>query len=170
MDWLGGSWSEIGRVVLSTAAIYITAIVSLRVAGRRTVSQMSAFDFVVTIAIGSLVAMAALSPQTNYVHGAAALLSLIALQQVFAVVRTRFEKTRRFLDFSPQRIFSNGHLNLRKSPLTAQLTEWELHSKLRRHGVKSLDDVAIVVLEDDGSISILKKDADGSEPPLWREI
>lgn len=163
-QWLGASWTDMGKVVMSTLAIYATTVVGLRIAGRRTVSQMSAFDFVVTIAIGSLVAATALSPDSRYGHGLAALLTLLAAQQVVAVVRQRIPASRRVLDFSPEPIYSNGEINLRQSPLTAQVTEAELYSKLRHQGITSLTDVNVVVLEPDGRISILSSDV-ASE--LW---
>lgn len=163
-QWLGASWSEMGKVALTTLSIYATTVVGLRVAGRRTVSQMSAFDFVVTIAIGSLVATTALSPDSRYGQGLAALLTLLAAQQVVALVRQRIPATRRVLDFSPEPLYSDGDMNLRQNPLTAQVTETELYSKLRHEGITSLDHVKVVILEPDGEISILSSDTTSE---LW---
>lgn len=167
--WFGGSWQEISRVVTTTLAIYVTVVAGLRIAGRRTVSQMSAFDFVVTIAIGSLVANTALSPDSNYLHGVAAIGALLVAQQIVAVVRQRFPRMRRFLDFEPQPIYTGGELKLRHSPLTAQVTEAELYSKLRREGIEELDQVSVVILEPDGRVSVMRRDPSRSEAPqLWQ--
>lgn len=167
--WFGASWQEVFRVVTTTLAIYVTVVAGLRVAGRRTVSQMSAFDFVVTIAIGSLVASTALSPDSTYGRGVAAIGTLLIAQQIVAVIRQRFPGTRRLLDFQPQPIYTGGELKLRHSPLTAQVTEAELHSKLRRAGVEDLDEVSLVILEPDGRVSVMRSDRDRREPPqLWR--
>lgn len=155
--WFGASWAEVVKVVASTLAIYGTVVIALRIAGRRTVSQMSAFDFVVTIAIGSLVASIALSPNPSYARGLAALTTLLVAQQIVAVVRQRFPATRRFLDFEPQTIYENDSLELRHNPLTAQITEAEVRSKLRRHGLRDFEDVDVVILEPDGHVSVLKK-------------
>lgn len=163
-QWLGASWSEMGKVALSTLAIYVSVVAALRVAGRRTVSQMSAFDFVVTIAIGSLVASTALSPSSSYGQGLAAVLTLLAAQQVVAVIRQRVPATEKVLDFSPEPLYSDGRMNLRQNPLTAQVTETELFSKLRHEGITSLEEVKLVILEPDGGISILSSDAAGE---LW---
>lgn len=167
--WFGASWQEVFRVVTTTLAIYVTVVAALRVAGRRTVSQMSAFDFVVTIAIGSLVANTALSPDSTYAHGVAAIGTLLVAQQIVAVVRQRFPGLRRFFDFQPQPIYAGGELKLRHSPLTAQVTEAELHSKLRRAGIEGLDEVSVVILEPDGRVSVMRRDPDRDEPPqLWQ--
>lgn len=163
-QWLGASWTEMGKVAVSTLAIYATTVISLRIAGRRTVSQMSAFDFVVTIAIGSLVAATALSPDSRYGQGVAALLTLLAAQQIVALVRQRVPATRRVLDFSPEPLYSDGEMTLRQNPLTAQVTETELYSKLRHQGIASLDQVKLVILEPDGGISILSTEGTSE---LW---
>lgn len=162
--WFGASWTEVVRVATSTLAIYVTVVAGLRVAGRRTVSQMSAFDFVVTIAIGSLVAATALSPDPSYGRGLVAFASLLVAQQVVAVVRQRFPSMRRILDFLPQPLYADGRLDLRHNPLTAQVTEAELHSKLRRAGVTTLEDVKLVILEPDGRVSVLRSEDAGD---LW---
>lgn len=166
-EWFGASWNDVLRVMTSTLAIYVTVVVGLRIAGRRTVSQMSAFDFVVTIAIGSLVATTALSPNPSYGRGLVALITLLAAQQVVAVVRQRIPATRRVLDFAPEPLYSDGKLNLRTNPLTAQVTEAELHSKLRRHGITSLENVNLVVLEPDGRVSVLRS---GGETQPWERF
>lgn len=163
--WFGASWGEMGRVVASTLALYVTVVVGLRLAGRRTVSQMSAFDFVVTIAIGSLVASTVLSREPSYGRGLAGFVTLLAAQQVVAVVRQRVPAASRLLDFSPQPLYEDGHVQLRHNPLTAQVTAAELYSKLRREGVSSLDEVKLVVLEPDGRVSVIRSDQEMSE--LW---
>ncbi len=140
-EWFGASWAEIGGVAASTLALYATAVLALRVAGRRTVSQMSAFDFVVTIAIGSLVASTVLNPNPSYSHAVAGLGTLLGAQQLTALIRQRIPATRRFLDFQPEVVYEDGGIRLRRSSLTAQITEDELRSKLRQAGVDSVEDV-----------------------------
>jgi hypothetical protein len=60
-EWLGASWRTVGFVVVGTVATYLSTLVAIRLAGRRTVAQLSSFDIVVTVAIGSLVASTASS-------------------------------------------------------------------------------------------------------------
>ena len=163
--WFGTSWSEVGRVSTTTLAIYITVVVALRIAGRRTVSQMSAFDFVVTIAIGSLVAATSLSPDVGYGRGVTGIVTLLAAQQAVAILRQRIPATRRLFDFSPEPLYSDGGMKLRHNLMTAQVTEAELHSKLRHHGIASLGDVDLVILEPDGRVSVLRN---GDTAELWR--
>lgn len=164
--WFGVSWSDVALVVATTLLMYVSVVVGLRVAGRRTVSQMSAFDFVVTIAIGSLVAGTSLGSPPAYGRGLAALVTLLVAQQMVAVFRQRFPVTRRLLDFSPQVLYSDGKMSLRHNPLTAQITEPELYSKLRRHGITSMSQVKLVILEPDGRVSVL---GDVEHGDLWQK-
>ncbi len=53
-EWFVASWDVVGFVVLSTVAMYLSVLIGVRIAGRRTLAQLSAFDAVVTIALGSI--------------------------------------------------------------------------------------------------------------------
>ncbi len=149
-------FSAIGTVVLSTVAIYLTAVVSIQLAGRRTVAQLSAFDVVVTIALGSVVATTAVSSSTSYPEGAAALLTLLALQVAVAWARRRFARLRRLLEFEPEVVVSAGKIDLPSSLWRSQLTEDELWSQLRQQGVFDTDAVVLAVLEPSGQLSVIR--------------
>ncbi len=164
-EWVGASWDEIGKVVVSTLAIYVTVVIGLRLAGRRTVSQMSAFDVVVTIALGSLIASTALSPEPSYARTAAAFATLLTAQQVAAVLRRKIPATRRLLDFSPEVLYRDGEVRLRQSPLTAQVSKAELLSRIRQAGAESFDEIKVVILEPTGEISVLR----GAASEIWTQ-
>lgn len=157
MEWLGDSWGVVGRVAATTAFFYSTMFVVLRFAGRRTLSQFSAFDFVVTIAMGSLLAGTALSTGTTYAQGVTALTVLVAMQLGIAWLRRRSAVARRVLDFAPEEIGRDGELALATSPWGAQLTADEVRSRLREKGIFDLSGVDLVVLEPNGKISVLRK-------------
>lgn len=100
-DWFGSSWTTVAYVAGSTFAIYCSALMVIRVAGRRTVAQLSAFDVVVTIALGSLIATTAVSRDPSYAQGITALSTLLVLQVIAAALRQTFAFVRRLLDFAP---------------------------------------------------------------------
>ncbi len=86
-------WSSLGDVAgtaVRTAAVYLLMLVAVRVAGRRTVSQMSAFDAIVTVALGSLAASSALPSNPALSDVAAALLTFLGLQVLIGAMRQRF--------------------------------------------------------------------------------
>ncbi|MDP9071472.1 MAG: DUF421 domain-containing protein [Actinomycetota bacterium] len=159
-EWFGASWSTIGWVSASTAAIYLSALLAVRLAGRRTLAQMSAFDVVVTIALGTLVSSTALSNTPSYLQGMAALVTLLVLQVLLATIRQRVPQLRRYLDFSPETVVRKGAPELSASPFSAQMTEGELLSKLRQHGVFELESARLVILEPTGQLTVVGRDAD----------
>lgn len=142
--------------------MYLSTLVAVRVAGRRTLAQLSAFDVVVTIAIGSLLASTAVSRDASYAQGITALLTLLVLQVVVAAGRRRFSSLARLLEFEPRVVVRDGRVDLDESPLGAQLTRGELESALRQHGVFDSARVRLVVLEPTGRFSIKASDDGGA--------
>lgn len=166
-EWFGASWPTVGYVVAGTVAIYISTLVAVRIAGRRTVAQLSAFDLIITIAIGSLLASACVSADPSYSQYMAALITLLLLQVAVAALRRRVSILSRLLEFEPQVVVRDGTVDLDKSLLGAQLTRAELESALRHQGVFDLGQVRLVVLEPTGKVSV-SRDASsggGSEEP-----
>ena len=153
-EWLGASWGTVGFVVLGTVATYVSTLAAIRLAGRRTVAELSAFDVVVTVAIGSLVASTAASDDPGYAQGVTALVTLLVLQVVIAALRQRSATLRRLLDFKPETVVDGGRVHLPSGPLSSQMTWDELQSKLRERGVFDLDDVILVVVEPTGELSV----------------
>ncbi len=153
-EWFGASWGTIGGVVAGTVAMYCSTLASARIAGRRTLAQLSAFDAIITIAIGSLLATTSVSREVSYAQGMAALAALLGLQLAVAAGRRRFPLFRRLVEFEPQLAVRDGELHLDKSPFGAQLTRAELESALREHGVFDLTKACLVVLEPTGKVSV----------------
>ncbi len=161
-DWFGASWQTIGYVVTGTVLMYCSTLVSARIAGRRTLAQLSAFDTIITIAIGSLLASTSVSREVSYVQGTAALATLLGLQLAVAASRRRFPLFRRLIEFEPQLTVRDGELHLDASAFGAQLTRAELESALRQHGVFDVTKACLVVLEPTGKVSVAL-DAGASE-------
>lgn len=153
-DWFGSSWATIAYVAASTTAIYCSAVLAIRVAGRRTVARFSGFDIVITIALGSLIASTAVSRDPSYAQGTTALVTLLVLQVTAAGLRQRFAVVRRLLDFPPCVVVRDGHLRLPSTPLGPQVSEDELFSRLREQGVFSLEGVRVVIIEPTGGVSV----------------
>ncbi len=161
-EWFGAGWRTIGYVVLATVATYVSTIVAVRLAGRRTVAELSAFDVVVTVAIGSLVASTASSADPSYVQGMTALVTLLLLQVGIAALRQRSAMLRRLLDFKPETVVDGERVDLPAGPLTSQITLDELQSKLRELGVFDLDEVTLVVVEPTGGLSVRRRGSETS--------
>ena len=77
-------WAGIGRVLILAAVAYVTLIFLLQASGKRTLAKMTAFDFIVTVAIGSLLANIILSKNTVFLEGIAAFVVLIGAQYLIS--------------------------------------------------------------------------------------
>jgi uncharacterized membrane protein YcaP (DUF421 family) len=145
------SWQEVGLVLLSTVSIYLSVIVYTRIAGLRSLATMSSFDFAATVAVGSTIATVA-NLGTPTAHGLLVLGTLYALQA--AIAWSRRTMNGRFIDNRPLVLMAGAEI-LHENLQVVRVTEWELMSQLRAHGVNRLDDVRAVIMESTGSISVL---------------
>lgn len=159
------SWSDIARTLLVGGAAYVALMLVLRVSGKRTLSQLNAFDFVVTVALGSTLATVLLSSEVSWAEGVVALALLAGLQFVIAWLTTRWQPLRKAITSSPQVLLRDGavdHAALRK----ARLSEAEVRQAVRSSGAGDLADVAVVVLETNGSISVISESRRGNGSAL----
>lgn len=148
------SWSEIFRILLVGSASYLTLVIVLRSSGKRTLAQLNAFDFIVTVALGSTLATILLSNTVSWAEGAVALALLAALQLLVAWISSRRPSARSILTSEPALLLRNGemqHQALRDN----RLTESEVLQAVRGSGSGDLADVAAVVLETNGKLSVV---------------
>jgi uncharacterized membrane protein YcaP (DUF421 family) len=160
--WLS-EWSVVLRILLVGVAAYATLVVLLRVSGKRTLGKLNAFDFVTTVAIGSVLATAVLDPQTTWMAALTAMAVLVGAQFVVAQVTTWLPRGRWFVNASPTLVVRDGQV-LDEQLRQVRLTRGELDQAVRAAGQGSLALVAAVVLEPDGSLSVVPSSAlgDGS--------
>lgn len=163
MDW---SWivtnlSTVPMVVLSAVGIYAGMLLLTRLAGLRSFSKLSAFDFAVTVAIGSILATTVLSPDPPLFQALVALAALYAIQIGVAILRERFSRVQSVVDNAPL-LLMVGKRVLRENLRKAQVTEADLRAKLREANVLSPDQIRAVVLESTGDVSVLHGDAEGA--------
>jgi uncharacterized membrane protein YcaP (DUF421 family) len=154
-------WTRL-LVLLATAVIaYPVLIVVLRAAGKRTLSKLNVFDFIVTVALGSTLATVILSREIPLVEGVIALVLLVGLQYLVAKLSRRWPRLRRMVKSVPTVLLYEGVV--REDALTRErLTRKELAQVVRQHGHASFSDVACVVLETDGTFSVLTQLGDKS--------
>jgi len=148
------SWSDLARVVLVGAAAYVTLIVVIRIAGKRTLSQLNAFDLIVTVAIGSTLATILLSSDVSFAEGALALALLCALQLAVAFTTSRRSRARRFVTAQPTVLLRDGAIDA-DALRSMRLDESEVLQAIRESGLGDVSAVAAVVLETNGRLSVI---------------
>ena len=152
---LGLTWEQAAAVVASTIGIYVSLLVLLRVFGQRTLSSMSSFDFAAAVALGAVTGRVILGYTPTLLAGVIGLTTLFALQSLSGVVR-RHPRVDRLLSNLPLLLMANGEVvrdNLRR----AHIVEDELRAKLRQAGVHRYDEVAAVILERTGGVTVLRQ-------------
>ena len=148
------SWGGLGRVLLVGICAYAAVVLMLRVSGKRTLSKMNAFDFVVTIALGSTLASLLLSKDVPLAEGLLALGLLISLQWGVAWLAVRSSGWRKLIKSEPRLLALRGELN--EGALRAErITPDEVDAALRKSGIASLSEVEAVILETDGTVSVI---------------
>lgn len=154
-------WDSLARTLVVGALAYIVLIVFLRTSGKRTLSKMNAFDLVVTVALGSTLATILLSKDVALAEGALAFALLVGLQFAVTWSSIRAPWVRRVVTGEPLMLMYRGEFlpaALRKS----RVTEDEVRAAVRSAGVGSMNGAEAVVLETDGSFSVVRPgDANG---------
>lgn len=155
------SWSQVVRVGGSTLIAYVALVVILRSSGKRTLAKLNAFDFVVTVALGSVLATIILSDEVSIVDGVAALTVLVLLQFAVAWLSARNDRVQQVVKASPVQIVAEGELLVR-TIREQRLTPAEVMQAIRRSGVGGLELVGAVVIETDGTLSVIPHSQLGS--------
>jgi|SRR5690242_16550532 len=144
-------------IIVRTAIIYLVVLVGVRLSGKREVGQMTPFDLTLLLLISNAVQNAMTGPDTSLIGGIAAACTLLILNYVVAELSGGNRRFRRFVQGQPSLLVHDGEV------LTAHMAREhvsmdELHRALREHGISDYKQVALAVLEVDGSISCLKYD------------
>ncbi|MEH6764969.1 MAG: YetF domain-containing protein [Aequorivita antarctica] len=151
--WFEASTTSLSAIVLSAIGIYMATIIFTRLAGNRSFSKMSSFDFAMTVAIGSIIATTVLSKSVSLLQGVVGLAAVYALQ-IFAAILRRFKIVQRIIDNKPL-LLMDGEKILHKNLIKARVTEADLRSKLREANVLELSQVRAVIFETTGDIAVL---------------
>lgn len=150
------NWLSLVRILIIGVLAYASLIILLRVSGKRTLTKMNAFDFVVTVALGSTLASVLLSKDVTLSDGIMAFSVLIFLQYIVTYISVRSKKFSNFIKSEPKLLFFQGQF-LRKAMFAERITENELIAIARKNGVGSLEDVDAMILETNGKVNLIQK-------------
>jgi uncharacterized membrane protein YcaP (DUF421 family) len=141
-------------MLIKVVAIMATIILLTRILGLRSFSKMSAFDFAVTVAIGSVLASVLTTPDQNFWIGIGAIAALYAWKMAMAPLRTRFDWVRRLVDTTPLLVMRDGEV-LWDNMKAAHMTHDDLLAKLRQANVHHMAEVRAVIVESTGVVSVM---------------
>ena len=162
---LFSGWDPVLRTVIVGIMSYIAIVVIIRVSGKRTLSSMNAFDFIVTVALGSTLATVLLSKDIAFVEGMVGFIVLIGLQFIVSLATARSQKVGRYVKNEPRLLFFRGVL-LQDALSLERISTAELLQALRSQGVSSLDEVEAIIIETNGNLSTIRQVKGGDRSTL----
>jgi uncharacterized membrane protein YcaP (DUF421 family) len=146
------------QITVRSVLVYAGVLLVLRLAGKRELGQMTVFDLVLILLIANAAQNAMVGPDASLQGGLLAAGVLVTCDVIVAVLRLRGGLWNRLIEGTPTVVIKDGHVvepHLRRERLEVE----DIERIVREHGVKSVSDVQLAVLETDGSISIVPSSA-----------
>jgi len=147
------TWIEItGRVLAS----YLILLIMARFMGKNQLSQLTFFNYVTGITIGSMAASLAIEDDLNIFHGIYSLILWSALTVLMEYITLKSSKARKLIDGLPNILIKHGEIvdyELKKTKLNMD----EINMLLRNQNIFNIQEVDFAILENDGTLTVLKK-------------
>jgi len=150
------TWLGLLRIPVVGILAYATLILMLRISGKRTLSKLNAFDLLVTVALGSTLATVLLNKSVPLAEGILALALLTGLQFAITWASIRSDRFQNLIKSEPTLLVHNGRY-LDAALRQQRITREEIGAALRQTGRSDIDEVISVVLETDGSMTVLPR-------------
>jgi uncharacterized membrane protein YcaP (DUF421 family) len=150
------SWSEITRIVTTTLIIYPFLIIATHLVGKRSFAKMNNFDWIITVAAGSILGSAILLKDVVIAEVLVAVSLLFFLQYLLTWASAHFSTFDKVVKTSPQLVFFDGEY-IEHAMKDARLTRTEVEAGVRKAGFGDSSRVMAVVFEADGELSIVPK-------------
>ena len=148
------SWTGLLRVLLVGPLAYAALVLILRVSGKRSLSKFNAFDFVVTIALGSTLATILLNRSGPLAEGVAALALLVGLQFAITWASVRSRRVSALVKSEPTLLVRHG-VYVQGALRRQRVTTEEVDAAVRSAGLSGLESADPVILETGGSITVV---------------
>jgi uncharacterized membrane protein YcaP (DUF421 family) len=147
-------WATLARTLLAAPLAYVALLLVVRISGKRALAKLNAFDLVITVALGSVLASVAVTPDVTLASGAAAFALLVGLQYLIALLSARKGAFQRLVKARPTLLVRDGAV-VGDALAGQRVARSEILQVLRQHGLASLDECAALVLETDGTMSVV---------------
>ena len=149
------SWAGIGRILMTGVLAYAVLIVMLRISGKRTLSKFNAFDFIVTICLGSMLSSIIITKWVPLMEGVVALALLIGLQFAITWMSVRSSAFKNLIQAEPTLLLHKGEI-LQVAMRRQRMTRDDLLAAIRAGGSGDLSEIDAVTLETDVSLSVVR--------------
>jgi uncharacterized membrane protein YcaP (DUF421 family) len=137
--------------------VYAVVLAGVRLSGKREVGQMTPFDLTLLLLLSNAVQNAMTGPDTSLAGGIVAAVTLLVLNYFIADLSGANRRFRKFIQGQPSLIVHDGQV-IEAHMAKEHVSMDELERAMREHGIADYHQVALAVLEVDGSISFMKYD------------
>ncbi|MFZ4453091.1 DUF421 domain-containing protein [Salibacterium aidingense] len=158
---------SVSEVLLRVVCAYLVLLLLTRLMGRKELRQLTFFNFVSGITIGSIAADLIASETFSLRNGLTALTAWAALTIVMGFIDIRSQKARQVLEGDPVILIQNGRI-LKEALQRVRLDMDALKALLRQKNAFSVSEVAFAVLETDGNLSVMKKE--NQQPAVKQDV
>lgn len=141
-------------IITRSVLVYLFIVLGIRIFGKREIAQLSVVDLVFILLISNSVQNAMVGNDTSLWGGVIAATSLFLINLVLETLFFKSKKISQLIQGSPIMLAYNGKI-IKKHLNEAKISKDELEQAVREHGVKSVSDVDLAILETDGNISVL---------------
>lgn len=141
-------------IALRSSAVYVFMLVAFRIFGKRELSQLSIADLVLIVLISNAVQNAMVGDNTSLIGGLVAATTLFLLNLLLSFLMFKFKSLRVLVQSEPITLIFKGKV-LEKNLKAVMISEEELLSAIREHGIENVADVSLSMLEPDGNISVI---------------
>ncbi len=145
---------DIVKILVSAPIMYVAVVVFIRMSGKRSTSQMNNFDWVVTVALGSLVGSGIILGNVSVVEALFAIGLLLGLQWCLTKLIVHSHFVADLAKAEPRLLVSEGEI-LRQAACKERISEREIKSAIREAGLTSITDAKWVILETDASLTVM---------------
>lgn len=162
---LWDGWEPVVHSAVMVVCGFVALVVILRVSGPRTMAKMTPLDFIVAVTIGSAFGRTLTATEVPLAQTVLVLALLVGVQWLFAAARARSPRVRSLLDSPPVLLYYQGRMQGR-ALRSHSLLEDDVHTAARQSGKGSLEQVAAVILQQDGSLGVIGRDDLGDASSL----
>jgi len=146
----------VAEKVLRSVVVYGFLLVSFRVAGKRLLGQLTAFDLVVLLIISNVLQNAAIGNDVSLGGGLLGAAVIILLNVMVAWLTFRHKRLERLVENTPTVIVKHGHV-IRANLDREHMSLAELRAALRKEGIATMSEVRYAILEEDGHVSVIPR-------------
>jgi uncharacterized membrane protein YcaP (DUF421 family) len=154
--------------ILRGAVVYLFILIVLRLFGKRQVGQMTQTDLIVLMVLSNILQNAMIGPDNSVVGGFIGAATILVINYCVSFFTLRSKKFERWVEGTPTPVVFNGEV-IEKNLHAEMMSHEDLLAALRRQGVFHLHEVKLAVVEENGTVSVMKKEAGHNDNPAPAE-